>query len=171
MSEYTYADVIIDPNDERVKIGEKYYMGGTPNEVLESANEANDFFINTLIEIGNVKCWYPFEGENQRVYCCLIKPKNTTPYDVIKDEIEKALEAKGWRQTESVKRFSIYVRDSGSPFYSSISINSEKGKIFFDICDKESGYRTITECHFDYMVFKEDVIKMNIPTIKLEIKL
>lgn len=95
----------------------------------------------------------------------------TKSYDVIRDEIEKALEAKGWSQTESVKRFSMYVRDSRTPFYSSITINSEEGKIVFDICDKETGYRTITECHFDYMVFKDDVIKMNIPTIKLEILL
>lgn len=92
-------------------------------------------------------------------------------YDVIRNEIEKALEAKGWRQTESVKRFSMYVRDSGTLFYSSIIISSEEGEIVLDICDKETGYRTITKCHFDYMVFKEDVIKMNIPTIKLEIKL
>lgn len=95
---YTYEDVIIDPNDERVKRGEKYYMGGTPKEVLESANEANDFFINTLIEIGNVKCWYPFEGENQRVYCCLIKPKaiqdGYVPYDLSKKEVREKLRGK-----------------------------------------------------------------------------
>lgn len=29
MSEYTYADVIIDPNDERVKAGEKYYFANS----------------------------------------------------------------------------------------------------------------------------------------------
>lgn len=39
MSEYTYADVIIDPKDERVKIGEQYYTGGTPTEVLNHAND------------------------------------------------------------------------------------------------------------------------------------
>lgn len=93
--EYTYADVIIDPNDERVKIGEKYYMGDSPNLVLERANEAKDFAINTLVKIDNVKCWYPFKGENQRVYCCLIKAKESqdeyVPFDLSKKEVRDKL--------------------------------------------------------------------------------
>ena len=35
---YTYADVIIDPNDPRVEIGETYYFGDTPSECIASAN-------------------------------------------------------------------------------------------------------------------------------------
>lgn len=96
--EYTYADVIIDPNDERVKIGEKYYMGGTPNDVLESANEANDFFLNILIDINN-KDMFPFIGNsNNGYYGCLIKPKEPqvkyVPYDLSKKEVRDKLRGK-----------------------------------------------------------------------------
>lgn len=96
--EYTYADVIIDPNDERVKIGEKYYMGGTPNDVLESANEANDFFLNILIDINN-KDMFPFIGNsNNGYYGCLIKPKESqakyVPYDLSKKEVRDKLRGK-----------------------------------------------------------------------------
>lgn len=116
--EYTYADVIIDPNDERVKIGEKYYMGGTPNEVLESANEANDFFINTLIKIDNVKLWYPFEGGNQRIYCCLIKAKEPqvkyVPYDLSKKEVRDKLRGK-WivrKGSDAERLITSFTKDS-----------------------------------------------------------
>ena len=92
--EYTYADVIIDPNDERVEIGERYYMGDSPNIVLERANEAKDFAINTLVKIDN-EDWDPFLGGNQGCYCCLIKPKairdGYVPYDLSNKEVRDKL--------------------------------------------------------------------------------
>ena len=36
---YTYADVIIDPNDPRVEIGAKYYWADIAYDVLKSANK------------------------------------------------------------------------------------------------------------------------------------
>ncbi len=39
MAEYTYKDVIIDPEDPRVEIGAEYYFGDTPAEVLKFAND------------------------------------------------------------------------------------------------------------------------------------
>lgn len=39
MAEYTYADVIIDPEDPRVEIGKEYYFGDTPAEALKFAND------------------------------------------------------------------------------------------------------------------------------------
>lgn len=38
MAEYTYKDVIIDPNDERVEIGAEYYYHDYPKGVLDEAN-------------------------------------------------------------------------------------------------------------------------------------
>lgn len=38
MAEYTYADVIIDPEDPRVEIGAEYYYCDTPSTCLERAN-------------------------------------------------------------------------------------------------------------------------------------
>ena len=34
MAEYTYADVIIDPDDPRAEIGKEYYFGITPKEAM-----------------------------------------------------------------------------------------------------------------------------------------
>lgn len=36
--EYTYADVIIDPNDPRVEIGAEYYWGASPRDTIDRAN-------------------------------------------------------------------------------------------------------------------------------------
>lgn len=95
---YTYADVIINPNDKRVKIREKYYMGGTPNGVLEIANKANELFTDILIDIDD-KDDFPFiSGSSHGYYCCLIKPKDSqvkyTPYDLSKKEVRDKLRGK-----------------------------------------------------------------------------
>lgn len=37
MSEYTYSDVIVDPNDPRIEIGEEYYFGDNVGELLHGA--------------------------------------------------------------------------------------------------------------------------------------
>lgn len=39
MAKYTYADIIIDPNDPRISIGSKYYCGIAPTVALRNANE------------------------------------------------------------------------------------------------------------------------------------
>lgn len=38
MDKYTYADVIIDPNDPRVKVGAEYYWGESPRDTIDRAN-------------------------------------------------------------------------------------------------------------------------------------
>lgn len=128
--EYTYADVIIDPNDERVKIGEKYYMGDSPNLVLERANEAKDFAINTLVKIDN-EDWDPFLGGNQGCYCCLIKPKEPqdeyVPFDLSKKEVRDKLRGQ-W----------VINKDDGGEFcINNFSFN--KGNEQWSVCDYKVG--------------------------------
>ena len=36
---YTYEDIILDPDSEELKIGELYFFGNNPRELLEDANE------------------------------------------------------------------------------------------------------------------------------------
>lgn len=98
MAKYTYKDIIIDPNDKRVKIREKYYMGGTPNGVLEIANKANELFTDILIDIDD-KDDFPFiGGSSHGYYCCLIKPKESqvkyVPFELSKKEDRDALRGK-----------------------------------------------------------------------------
>ncbi len=38
MSEYTYKDIIIDPEDPRVEIGAKYWFGVNPRDCIDKAN-------------------------------------------------------------------------------------------------------------------------------------
>ena len=48
--QYTYADVIIDPNDPRVEIGAKYYFADTPRECLDKANKRMEFYKLEYVE-------------------------------------------------------------------------------------------------------------------------
>ena len=93
MSEYTYADVIIDPKDERVKIGEKYYFGDNPNELIKLANSDSIQPAKLIrVDYGDDCPFIVFNEElNQEVlYGCLIKakelqekPKATTNLELI----------------------------------------------------------------------------------------
>lgn len=103
---YTYKDIIIDPNDKRVKIREKYYMGGTPNGVLEKANKANEILTDILLDIDD-KDDFPFIGiSSHGYYCCLIKPKESqvkyVPFDLSKKEDREALRDK-WTKHKYLK--------------------------------------------------------------------
>ena len=42
MAEYTYKDVIIDPEDPRVEIGAEYYMADYPRKAIARANARGD---------------------------------------------------------------------------------------------------------------------------------
>lgn len=45
---YTYADVIIDPNDPRVEIGKEYYAATSISGALRAANEKNEGLLANL---------------------------------------------------------------------------------------------------------------------------
>ena len=71
--QYTYADVIIDPNDPRVEIGAKYYFADNPKECLDKANKR--MFIYELKEIRNGN--FPFITEGT-TWACIIREKKPT---------------------------------------------------------------------------------------------
>lgn len=77
MSEYTYSDVIIDPNDERVKVGEKYWFGYSPNEALRHANNGDE--LQELSRLNTEKSSeYPFvvySGDISANFEAMVKPK------------------------------------------------------------------------------------------------
>lgn len=72
MSEYTYSDVIIDPNDERVKIGEKYFFYNNPTLAIESANNDNTESFELTKVVSGTPC--PFVSV-LGASCCIIKEK------------------------------------------------------------------------------------------------
>lgn len=101
MSEYTYADVIIDPHDERVKVGERYYFGDAPTPLIRGAND--DSLSLQELERVDYKDEYPFvffseEYDREVYFSCLIKPKEPqakyVPFDLSKKEVRDKLRGK-----------------------------------------------------------------------------
>lgn len=87
MAEYTYKDVIIDPEDPRVEIGKEYYFGDNPAEVLRYARKDKDVAVLQRVE----KDWDdPFIEDLGYRYICLIRKKEPekkyVPFDLSKKE-------------------------------------------------------------------------------------
>ena len=96
MAEYTYKDVIIDPNDPRVEIGKEYYFGDFPKEVLEYANKNGR---GALLEDIDLVSNFPFLMENfDESAPCLIRKKEAKkkyiPFDLSDPEVRKSLRGK-----------------------------------------------------------------------------
>lgn len=72
MSEYTYADVIIDPNDLRVEIGKEYYWADIAYDVLKMANK--DGGTGTLEKVSHDSD-LPFVIKTDCSCACLIRKK------------------------------------------------------------------------------------------------
>lgn len=97
MAEYTYADVIIDPEDPRVEIGAEYYFGATPRETLEYAR-ANGR--GAFLEDVDLVMPEPFLIENfEKAYPCIIRKKEPekqyVPFDLSLEE-DRAKLRKAW---------------------------------------------------------------------------
>lgn len=100
MPKYTYKDVIIDPNDERVEIGKEYYRADYPNRVLWIANSDEDY-IGTLEEIATENPETPFVVKTRGSYspwACLIRKKEPkkkyVPFDLSDKEVRDELRGK-----------------------------------------------------------------------------
>ena len=88
MSEYTYKDVIIDPDDPRAEIGKEYYFGDSPKEALEYANNNGR---GALLEDIDLVSNFPFLMENfDESAPCLIRKKEPekkyVPFDLSNKE-------------------------------------------------------------------------------------
>ena len=101
MSEkYTYADVIIDPNDPRVEIGKEYYFGDFPKEVLEYANKNGR---GALLEDIDLVSNFPFLMENfDESAPCLIRKKEPekkyVPFDLSNEKDRRFLSCRWIRR-------------------------------------------------------------------------
>ena len=105
---YTYADVIIDPNDPRVEIGAEYYRSDYPKRVLKHASDDNDF--GTLEEIDNESPETPFivrigSALYTSPWACLIRKKEPAkkwvPFNLSKEEDRARLRGAWVRKKEA----------------------------------------------------------------------
>ena len=90
MAEYTYKDVIIDPDDPRVEIGEKYFFFDYPLIALRALNgEDIPIFYGPLEDIEE-RGLQPFKTAGNTNYTCLIRKKETekkyVPFDLSLEE-------------------------------------------------------------------------------------
>ena len=110
MAEYTYADVIIDPEDPRVEIGKEYYFGDNPAAVLYQARRGAESNQGVLKYV--CKDWDdPFVEESDERFVCLIRKKEPekkyVPFDLSKEEDRAKLRGawirmKGYPQIEQL---------------------------------------------------------------------
>lgn len=94
--EYTYADVIIAPNDERVKVGEKYYFANTPKELVKVAN--HEGIVPLTLELIARDKERPFSTSTEHGHyegMFIIKAKEPqgeyVPFDLSKKEVRDKL--------------------------------------------------------------------------------
>ena len=101
---YTYADVIIDPNDPRVEIGAEYYAATSISGALRAANEKNE---GLLVELDSVNreptktliTSKPFtvsykHGNGGEADFLIRKKPEYVPFDLSNEEDRKALMGK-----------------------------------------------------------------------------
>lgn len=104
MVEYTYKDVIIDPNDPRVEIGKEYYAADYPGRAITRANADGEFGV--LKSIGNNTSETPFiiaNKINDLPWACLIRKKEAkkkyVPFDLNDPEVRKSLRRRWIKST------------------------------------------------------------------------
>lgn len=114
MAEYTYADVIIDPNDPRVEIGAEYFFGKNPGEAISNANADDVAHLAGLEDSDNAR-FNPFFIDDY-YYPCIIRKKEPkyVPFDLSKEEDRARLRG-AW----------IMIKDASFLEYQITSMNEE----------------------------------------------
>lgn len=125
---YTYADVIIDPEDPRVEIGKEYYTSKNIPDALFKANEGDEMFCYKLLSVHN-GAYAPFwmDKDSPDSFDFLIRKKESkkkyVPFDLSKEEDRARLRGAWLRLKEhsnEVMVKAIY------PFIGRVSIDNEE---------------------------------------------
>ena len=119
---YTYADVIIDPEDPRVEIGKEYWMDNIPSECLRSANE--DKTTLTLNKIEPNRYW-PFYSTKSGSCVCIIRKKEPkkkyVPFDLTKEEDRNFLKDRWIKTDGDEEKITGFERDDDGVWHIKIS--------------------------------------------------
>ena len=84
MAEYTYADVIIDPNDPRVEIGKEYYFAYTARACVNAANSDDRTYVNRLSQVKKNDDYLFIDKKGTKSACIIRKKepeKRYVPFD------------------------------------------------------------------------------------------
>ena len=86
MAEYTYADVIIDPNDPRVEIGKEYYVDQWPSECIDGANKGEGKVVLTRVASSEAEPFFAIIDGEETGFTCAIRNKDPekkyVPFDL-----------------------------------------------------------------------------------------
>ena len=126
MSEkYTYADVIIDPDDPRVEIGKEYWFGSVPKQVIDKANGDNS--TSMLREIRpNLERPFLFSSDMNSdigMAPCMIRKKEPekkyVPFDLTKEEDRAKLRGAWVREKYGERELAVTAiyMDEKPPFF------------------------------------------------------
>ena len=93
MAEYTYKDVIIDPEDPRVEVGKEYFFGDGPSHLLWGVRTGWD--AETLVKVcKDAPSEDPFYNGAARFQCLIRKKepeKKYVPFDLFNEEDREKL--------------------------------------------------------------------------------
>ena len=93
MAEYTFADIIMDPEDPRLEgaIGKECYFSDYPKKLLESARYNSALYLDCLTNISKEKAC-PFVDKNGSSWALIIikkeEPKKYVPFETLGEFIE-----------------------------------------------------------------------------------
>lgn len=93
MVEYTYEDIIMDPDDPRLEraIGKECYFSDCPTKLLESARYNSALYLDCLTNISKEKAC-PFSDKNGRGWALIIIKKEEEPEYVPFEDGDEFLE-------------------------------------------------------------------------------
>ncbi len=138
MAEYTYKDVIIDPEDPRVEIGKEYYFALGAQSCIDYANK--DSRVATLNKIGS-GAFRPFITDDNKDYPFIIRKKEPekkyAPFDLSKEEDRARLRG-AW----------IRRKDYPGDEYQIVGISITNNLIFFDDSAQLSTDVLLKRCEF-----------------------
>ena len=137
MAEYTYKDVIIDPDDPRVEIGRRYWFADTPRECLWRANTAKKTWNLIVVKHDDDN---PFVADGIDSACIILAKepeKKYVPFDLSKEEDRARLRG-AW----------IRRKDYPGDEYQIVGISITNNLIFFDDSAQLSTDVLLKRCEF-----------------------
>ena len=121
--EYTYADVIIDPNDLRVEIGKEYYFGDNVGKLLWGvrAGWETEVLRNVYKVAGTYEPFY----NGRASFSCIIRKKEPkkryVPFDLSKEEDRNFLKGRWIKTDGDEEKITGFERDDDGVWHIKIS--------------------------------------------------
>lgn len=111
MAEYTYKDVIIDPNDPRVEIGAEYYYCDNPSICLERANKEDVAHLAVLEKVYPDAIGHFFIDDAYSI--CIIRKKEKSYWERQAEWVEKV----GLKSGDEVRILRKFEPNEGGFYY------------------------------------------------------